>query len=303
MLRRIKRSSTVALVLSPVGLLLLAATRVLIVSDYNLSTALAILSSSGYINTLIGSVIPLVPVLMPYVALVLLYLDRMVAALLTFAAALLISPATMSGADALSLVRQDWHLMIGGSHGRLVILGILGSLLCILLLIEIAGFQVAIVVRTVGTVGIIATLPLIVRVYPIPISNSFYANVLSQPWLPAETVTLTTHKVVTGYVLENGEEWFEVLLAQDRTVVQYHASEVASRTMCQMASTEPKRPLLPLVPAISHLPDCPQPPQPGRTHAPVVGATCVITICGTTIVPMPPFIPTQSGRAPRGSNR
>ena len=98
MLRRIQRSSTVALVLSPVGLLLLAATRVLIVSDYNLSTALAILSSSGYINTLIGSVIPLVPVLMPYVALVLLYLDRMVAALLTFAAALLISPATMSGA-------------------------------------------------------------------------------------------------------------------------------------------------------------------------------------------------------------
>ena len=193
--------------------------------------------------------------------------------------------------------------MTGGSHGRLLILGILASLLCILLLIEIAGFQVATVVRTVGTVGIIATLPLIVRVYPIPISNSFYANVLSQPWLPAETVTLTTHKVVTGYVLENGEEWFEVLLAQDRTVVQYHASEVASRTVCQMASTEPKRPLLPLVPAISHLPACPQPPHPGRTHAPVVGATCVITICETTIVPMPPFIPTQSGRAPRGSNR
>ena len=59
MLRRIQRSSTVALVPPPVGLLLLAATRVLIVSDYNLSTALAILSSSGYINTLIGSVIPL----------------------------------------------------------------------------------------------------------------------------------------------------------------------------------------------------------------------------------------------------
>ena len=73
MLRRIRSLSTLALILSPVGLILLAATRVLIVSDYNPTTALAVGSSSGYVNTLFGSVLPLVPVLMPYIALVLLY--------------------------------------------------------------------------------------------------------------------------------------------------------------------------------------------------------------------------------------
>lgn len=295
MLRRIQRSTTVALVLSPVGVLLLAATRVLIVSDYNLSTALTILSSSGYINTLIGSVIPLVPVLMPYVALALLYIDRVVAAMLAFAAALLISPATMSGASALSLVGHDWHLVTGGSAVRHAVLLIPAFFLCVLLLVEIAGFQVATVVRTVGTVAIIATLPLIVRLYPIPLSNSFYTNVLSEPWLSAEAVTLNTHTVVTGYVLESDEEWFEVLLAQDRTVVYYHASEVASRTMCQMASPEPKRPLVPLVPALSHLPSCPQPASPGATHVPAVGRVGS-NMFDIPVMPTPPVVPPQTLR-------
>lgn len=291
MLRRIRRSSTIALILSPVGVLLLAATRVLILSDYNLSTALAILSSSGYINTLIGSVIPLVPVLMPYIALLLLYLDRVIVALLAFAAALLISPATMSGSDALSLVERDWHLVVNDGNP---VLGILVASLCVLLVLEIAGFRVTTVVRTVGTVGIIATLPLIVRVYHIPLSNSFYANVLSQPWLPAEAVTLTTHKVVTGYVLESDQDWFEVLLTQDRTVVHYHTSEVVSRTECQLASIESKRPLVPLVPAISNPPPCPQPGQPNGTHVSRVGTSIV----GTPAVLSPPFMSPQSDRKP-----
>jgi hypothetical protein len=302
MLRHIQRSSTIALVLSPIGVLLLAATRVLIVSDYNLSTALAILSSSGYVNTLIGSVIPLVPVLMPYIALVLLYLGRVVAALLAFAAALLISPASLPGAGALSFVRYDWHLVTGGSFLRQAVLVILALFLCALLLVEIAGFQVVTVVTTVGTVGIIATLPLIVRLYPIPVSNSFYTNILSEPWLPAETITLTTHKVVAGYVLESDQDWFKVLLAQDRTVVDYHTSEVVSRTMCQMASTEPKRPLVPLVPAISHLPACIQPTQPIRTRVPAVGRAWS-TVFGFPGIPMPPLISPQSGLAPGKSDR
>lgn len=204
---------------------------------------------------------------MPYIALVLLYLDRVVAALLAFAATLLISPATVPGASALSLVRHDWNLMIGGSGVRHAVLVILAIPLCLLLLVEIAGFQMATVVRTVGTAGIIATLPLIVRLYPVPVSNGFYANILSQPWLPAETVTLSSHQVVTGYVLESDQDWFEVLLAQDRTVVHYHTSEVVARAMCQTASTGPKRPLIPLVPAISRLPACPQSALQSATRA------------------------------------
>jgi hypothetical protein len=299
MLRRIRRTSTVALILSPVGVLLVAATRVLIVSDYNLSTALAILSSSGYVNTLVGSVIPLVPILMPYIALVLLYFDRVVAALLAFAATLLISPATVAGTSAISLLGRDWALMTGGSGIRHAVLIILAIPLSGLLLIEIVGFRMTTVIKTVGTVGIIVTLPLIVRLYPIPVSNSFYENVLSQPWLPAETITLATHQVVTGYVLDSDDNWFEVLLSQDRTVAEYHTNKVISRTMCQTASAEAKRPLIPLVPAVSRLPACPQPTPSAGTRAPVVGRGD-ITIFGTPVVPFPPLLPLQSSPASRG---
>ena len=296
MLRRIQRLSTLALILSPVGVLLLAATRVLIVADYNVTTALAILSSSGYINTLVGSVIPLVPILMPYVGLALLYLNRV-------PAALLISPATLSGASALSLVKHDWGLMTGGSGLRQAVLIILAIALSGLLLIEIAGFQVATVIRTIGTVGIIASLPLIVRLYPVPVSNSFYTNVLSQPWLPAETITLTTHQAVTGYVLESDQDWFEVLLAQDRTVVHYHTSDVASRALCQTASTESKRPLVPLVPAVSQIPACPQPPSPGGAPVPAVSGPGT-RIFGVPAVRIPPGLPPkESGQASAGGGR
>lgn len=301
MLRHIQRSSTIALIVSPIGILLLAATRVLIVSDYNLSTALAILSSSGYINTLIGSVIPLVPVLMPYVALLLLYLGRMIAALLAFAAALLISPASIPGVAAVSLVRQDWHLATGGSSLRHLALIIFALFLGALLLIEIAGFQIAVVVKTAGTVGIIAVLPLLFHLYPIPVSNSFYTNVLSEPWLPAEMVTLNTHKVVTGYVLESDQDWFEVLLAQDRIVVEYHTGAVVSRTMCQTASAQSKRPLVPLVPAVSHLPVCLEPMQPAGTSVPAVERIRSM-LSKTPVVLMPPLLP-QSGPVPQGSSR
>lgn len=303
MLRRIQRSSTIALILSPVGVLLLAATRVLIVADYNLATALAILSSSGYVNTLVGSVIPLVPIVMPYVGLLLLYLNRIVAALLAFAAALLISPAAVTGASALSLVKHDLGLMTGGSGGRQALLIILAIPLSALLLIEMAGFQFSTVVRTVGTVGIIATLPLIIRLYPVPVSNTFYTNVLSEPWLPAEAITLTTHQVVTGYVLATDQDWFEVLVAQDRTVVHYHTSEVASRALCQTAFTESKRPLIPLVPAVSGFPACPQPAPLGGASAPAVGGTGT-RFFEVPVARIPPGLPpAKPAPAPTGSGK
>lgn len=55
----------IALLLSPLGLVLISAGRLLIISDFNTTTATAIASSTGYVNTLLGSLIPLVPVLFP----------------------------------------------------------------------------------------------------------------------------------------------------------------------------------------------------------------------------------------------
>src|SRR5215469_4076908 len=79
--RRLSRSATIALLVSPAGILIISIIRVLIVADYNTTTALAIASSGGYVNTLFGTIIPLVPIFLPYVALGLLFSDRVILAI------------------------------------------------------------------------------------------------------------------------------------------------------------------------------------------------------------------------------
>lgn len=262
MLRRIWSSTTLALLLSPVGVILLAATRLMIVSDYNPNTALAILQSGGYVNTLLGSIIPLVPILMPYLALLLLYLNQMVASLLAFLAALLISPASVTRTAAMSIARRDWHLTFGrGGFGHAVLI-ILAIVVGFLLLVELSGFGIKLAARSVGLAATVVIVPIMFRLYPLPVSNDFYTSLLTQLWLPAETITLTNHQSVTGYVLESDQDWTEVLLSDNRTVVHYHTSQVSARAMCQIAAVASARPLYPLINTQSRLPVCVQSGQP-----------------------------------------
>jgi hypothetical protein len=100
---------TIALIVSPIGLLVISAMRLLVVSDYNTTTATAIASSGGYVNTLLGTVIPLVPIFLPYLALLLLLFRKFILSLLTFAAAALVSPTRLAPIASLSALRGDAH--------------------------------------------------------------------------------------------------------------------------------------------------------------------------------------------------
>ncbi len=104
---------TIALILSPVGLLLLSAARLLIVANYNTTTAVTIASSGGYINTLLGSIIPLLPVFAPYVALLLLLFRRFLLSIITFVFAAFITPSPISLHEAASLAAADLHHLFG----------------------------------------------------------------------------------------------------------------------------------------------------------------------------------------------
>jgi hypothetical protein len=90
------RPGTLAILLSPLGIVVVSATRLLLISNYDPTTATAIASSGGYVNTLLGSVIPLVSVTLPYLVLVLLAFKRFLLAGLTAAAALIVSPAKVT---------------------------------------------------------------------------------------------------------------------------------------------------------------------------------------------------------------
>lgn len=100
------------LLLSPLGLVLLSAARLLVISDFSPTTATTIASSGGYINTLLGSVIPLVPIFIPYIALALLLARQFFLSIVAFTFTVFIAPTTMKLPVTRDLATADIHHLI-----------------------------------------------------------------------------------------------------------------------------------------------------------------------------------------------
>lgn len=255
---RLSRSATIALIASPIGLVFISVTRLLIVSDYNPVTASTIVSSGGYVDTLLGTIIPLLPIFTPYLALVLLFFNRVIPAILAFAATAFVSPMALSKSAALLLARNDWHIVTHHNLAVIILMILLAAVFAILLLVEIAlGPQAA--VKTTATITCLALIPFVVRLYPLPLNNAFYAQQIKQLWLPPETITLKSGQSFTGYVLADSGSWIVVLRSDSRTVIHYPATEVTGREVCQIGSAPPTQPLITLFPTGLHAPTRTQP--------------------------------------------
>jgi hypothetical protein len=150
LLRRLGRSTAIALIVSPAGLLLIAVTRLLIISNYNSVTAVTLVSSSGYVNTLLGTVIPLVSIFMPYIALVLLFFRKFAPGILALVAAVMITPTRLSKVTLLNLMRSDLQ-PVGKLGGVLAVIFLfLAFLTAALLFFTLALFGFGMFFRTVG---------------------------------------------------------------------------------------------------------------------------------------------------------
>jgi hypothetical protein len=114
-------SKSIALLLSPLGLILIGATRLFIIADYNTTTAVTIASSGGYFSTLLGSVIPLVPVFMPYVALVLLLFRQFFLSIVAFVFAAFITPTPLTLPIALPIVKTEVRQMLSLNFGDAIV--------------------------------------------------------------------------------------------------------------------------------------------------------------------------------------
>lgn len=99
---------SLALILSPAGLLLISAARLIIVANFNTTTAVTIASTGGFVNTLLGTVIPLVPAFMPYLALLLLLFRRFLLSIMTFVFAAFISPTSISLVEGFGIAKTYW---------------------------------------------------------------------------------------------------------------------------------------------------------------------------------------------------
>lgn len=92
---RTERSSGAvrALLLSPIVVLFASAARVLIISNYNTTTATTLASSAGIVSTVLGTIVPVLPLFLPALLIVLVVFRRWAYVLLTAVATALISPA------------------------------------------------------------------------------------------------------------------------------------------------------------------------------------------------------------------
>lgn len=246
---RLTRSATIALLLSPAGLLLISATRLLIISDYNPATASAIVSSSGYVNTLLGTIIPLVPIIIPYVTLILLFFNRVIIGILALLTTAFISPTTWSRSAIGSLAAKDWHRIADLPAIVKLVMATFAVFVGVLLLFELLGISFNSFMRTIGIMVCIVLIPTVAQLYPLPINNKFYSQLIRQPWLPASTITLTSGEKVVGYILSDSGTWIEVLKDDTRTIYYYLDSDVAKRQICQIGYSPPMQPLITLTPA------------------------------------------------------
>lgn len=242
--QRLSRSATIALLLSPVGLLIISVTRLLIVSDYNPATGLAIASSGGYADTLLGTVIPLIPIIMPYLALVFLFFNRVILAILAFVATVFVSPVAVGRPAVRDIVDRDWHFILHAPVVIIIIMIVLALLVVILLGVELLGLGFNIFMRTLATIACIAFIPLVSQLYSFSLAPNYYTELIRQPWLPAETITLVSGQSFTGYVLSDDGAWLVALRNDNRAVYYYPGADVAKRQICQLSPARQEQPLI-----------------------------------------------------------
>src|SRR5215469_16305965 len=243
---RLSRSATIALIASPVGLLLISVARVLIISNYDTTTASAIVSSGGYVDTLLGTTIPLIPIFLPYVALALLYFNRVILGILSLGTALVISPTTLTRVSIVHLLKRDWNRIQHASGSMQAFMVIMAAVLLGLLIFELLRLND--LFKSLAVVVSIVAIPIFVVIYPFPIGSQFYSELIRQPWLPANTITLRSGQEFTGYILSDDPSSVAVLSEASRTVTYYPPDDIAKMRLCHMGQASSARPLFTVAP-------------------------------------------------------
>ena len=252
---------TIAILVTPVGLALISAVRLLIISNYNVTTATTVAESGGYVNTFLGSLIPLIPVFMPYIALALLAVRRFILCAIAVVATALISPVVRPQQAALRTFENHWiQTLHWVSLNLAYVAAIIFAAWVIVVMVPwhiLRGHWTHAVFRGAwACVVVFALFPYLLSAYPAPSTQSFYAAYLRQPWLTAEQIAVNAHGVYQGYVLSSDDQWMTVLLFQSRTIAYFRADSVTKRIVCQ-TGVKSRPPLVRLLNAEdSGLPEC-----------------------------------------------
>lgn len=157
-----------ALLFSPVGLLLLSSARLIIISDFNATTATTVAASGGYVNTLLGSVIPLLPVFIPYVALLLLLFRNFVLSIIAFVFTVFVTPTSLQLPVTLRFARSDEHQLLAWFNGDRYVTIFIAVFIGIAALIYTGSFAEAVATLVIAAVTLALLLMMPIRLPPLP---------------------------------------------------------------------------------------------------------------------------------------
>lgn len=246
-------SKAVALI-PPALVLVIAAVRLLIVCNYQSSSAVAVAASSGAVSTLIGTLIPVVQSFLPISAVLLIVFcffwrgQRVKLALLAIGciiASLLVTPTNVTWDEITKELHRIW---IWISNPGSTILWVLGIILFLVIVIfpliyffsdgetsPFIGVFLGILGSMAGTILIALVSLVIVLNFTFP----FQQPVSSIParardmWLPTEEIS-TPEGDTVGYVIGTSFGWMTVLKEDDRTVIVLRSDDVSRRSVCRI---------------------------------------------------------------------
>jgi hypothetical protein len=245
-----------ALIASPIAVLLFSGARLLIVSNYNTNSALALAAAGGVVGTILGTILPLLPPYLPAIAIIFAIFRKVGLTLLAVVSAILITPAYAAARTAImhTMVQaMDLAAVIrrlqDQAHSPSELFNALGELFRIApfvivvvalgMLVSFAGSSQAdgflgFLIRFISGLffaGIGAFMVLFVQnAYRVPAPD--YAHIsqaLRRPWVPSEVVTFKTTTPRVGYVISVKDRWFVIMNEGDRSVESFHDDEVVRR--------------------------------------------------------------------------
>lgn len=199
-------------------------------------------ASGGLGQTILGTIVPLLPAFLP-VALIVLAIFRQWALLIFAAVATaLLSPAYATVDDGWDQAYPIFRVAVDHAlHGQwqalwhdsrlLVWCAVLGFAFSLWDNLQEKTFNP---VRAVLVGGICALALLFIQhVYHVSSDLATISETLRRPWLPAEVIELKSGERHVGYILSTDREWHTVLNDGTRNVSYIRISDVADRTVCR----------------------------------------------------------------------
>lgn len=263
-----------AIALSPAVLLFASATRLLLISNYDTTTATTIATNGGIVGTLLGTVVPLLPPYLPIITILLIVTRQWALAVFAGCATVLLSPAYVDSPgdgwnEALDLAnhtaelarQQEWSrvwqespgVVFSATTGILLVLLIPPTRVALSLANSLDSWLTRAFLRVVYCVVVAAICThatlLVQTFYRVPFNADVVSEIAHRHWIPAEEIRLkSSGSPLVGYTLSTATNWHVILTETDRKIIYVHTNDITTRTPCKPSSIYIEQPRLPLIP-------------------------------------------------------